>query len=404
MILQQLDRLLKSRSEEVEAWLEGKKKHCSHLFYSSVDVRHSGYKLAPVDTNVFPAGFNNLYPKARQKAAELAARFIRRCCPYARKVVLIPENHTRNLRYIDNLEALLGILLAAGYEAVLGRIEEGVREPVELLTSGGVVLYSSPLLREGDRLRTVDGFVPDVVLVNNDFTSGAPAMLQNVALPVVPPPGMGWYRRRKSEHFASYNRLIESFARAFGFDSWQLSTPFARCGEVDFRERGGLECVAIAVEKLLRSIQEKYDEYGIGDPPYAFIKADSGTYGMGIMTVRSGGEVLEMNKKARHTMDVIKEGTQNTEVIIQEGVPTIDRVNGMVAEPLLYLIDAEVAGGMYRAHAERDGQSSLNTPGMQFFPMQGCAKQISPEADICAAASLVARLATIAAAHEEYRE
>lgn len=404
MILEQLDALLKTRGEEVETWLTGQKKHCSRLFYSSVDVRHSGYKLAPVDTNLFPAGFNNLSTPARQRAAELTAQFIRRCHLEARNVVLIPENHTRNTRYIDNLEALLGILRAAGYEAALGRIEDGVTDPVELTTSNGTVLRSSPLVREGDVLRTADGFIPDVVLVNNDFSTGAPPILQDVALPVVPPPGMGWYRRRKSEHFASYNRLAESFAREFGLDSWHISTLFERCGEVDFRERSGLECVALKVEKLIRAIGEKYAEYGINEQPYVFIKADSGTYGMGIMTAKSGEEVLEMNKKTRHKMDVIKEGAQNTEVIIQEGVPTIDKVNGMTAEPLLYLIDAEVAGGMYRAHPERDDESSLNTPGMQFFPMQGCAKQISPVADICTATSLVARLATIAAAYEEYRE
>jgi len=31
-------------------------------FYSSVDLRNSGFKLALVDTNLFPAGFNNPTP------------------------------------------------------------------------------------------------------------------------------------------------------------------------------------------------------------------------------------------------------------------------------------------------------------------------------------------------------
>lgn len=403
MILQQLDTLLKERGDTVEDWLEGKKKQCSRLFYSSVDIRHSGYKIAPVDTNLFPAGFNNLCPEARTRAAELSAQFIRRCHGNeVKRVLLIPENHTRNTRYIDNLEALLGILGAAGYEAKLGRMEDGVTEPVELTASSGEVLISSPLLREGDRLQTVGGFVPDMILVNNDFTSGAPPLLQDVSVPVVPPPGMGWYRRRKSEHFSSYNRLAAGFAREFGLDSWHLSTLTHQCGKLDFREKAGLECVAIGVEKLIRAIGEKYAEYGIKETPYVYIKADSGTYGMGIMTARSGEEVYEMNKKTRHKMDVIKEGAQNTEVIIQEGVPTIDHVDGMVAEPLLYLIDGQVAGGMYRAHPERDGHNSLNTPGMQFFPMGDCAKQIAKDSDVCAVLSLVARLATIAAAHEEY--
>jgi glutamate--cysteine ligase len=29
---------------------------------TSVDLRNAGFKLAPVDTNLFPGGFNNLNP------------------------------------------------------------------------------------------------------------------------------------------------------------------------------------------------------------------------------------------------------------------------------------------------------------------------------------------------------
>lgn len=402
MILQELDVILKSRGAEVEDWLKGQEKKCSHLFYSSVDIRHSGYKLAPVDTNLFPAGFNNLCPEARKRAAELSRGFMEHCGKDVKRILLIPENHTRNTRYIDNLQALMNILEMAGFEVMLGRIEEGLSEPVALTTSDGSTLFSSPLIREEDTVRTVEGFVPDLILVNNDFTAGAPPILQDIAAPVIPPPDMGWYRRRKSEHFTRYNRLAEDFGREFGLSGWKISTLVHRCGQLDFREKAGLECVALGVEKLIRAIGEKYAEFGITDTPYVYIKADSGTYGMGIMTARSGEEVYEMNKKTRHKMDVIKEGAQNTEVIIQEGVPTIDKVEGMTAEPLLYLIDAKVAGGMYRAHPERDGEISLNAPGMQFFPMGACANQIAKDSDVCGALSLIARLATIAAAHEEY--
>ncbi len=402
MILEQLGELLSTQGDEVEAWLEARRKSCSRLFYSSVDIRHSGYKLAPVDTNLFPAGFNNLCPRGRTRAARLTAQFIKRCHGDAKRILLIPENHTRNPYYTDNLAALLSIIEEAGYETALGRLEEGTDAPVTLTGSDGLELVSSPIRRKGESIETVDGFVPDLIVVNNDFTSGAPALLQGSAIPVIPPPGMGWYRRRKSEHFAVYSRFANEFARQFGLDGWQLATLSHRCGRIDFRERGGLECVALGVEKLIRAISEKYAEHGITEEPYVFIKADSGTYGMGIMTARSGDEVYEMNKKTRHKMDTIKEGTQSTEVIIQEGVLSIDTIDGMTAEPLLYLIDGQVAGGMYRTHPERDTQSSLNTPGMRFIPMEECADQIARDTDVCAALSFVARLATLAASHEEY--
>ena len=40
------------------------------------------------------------------------------------------------------------------------------------------------------------------------------------------------------------------------------------------------------VEALLAKIRRKYKEYGIKEKPFVIVKADAGTYGMGIMTVR----------------------------------------------------------------------------------------------------------------------
>ena len=61
---------------------------------------------------------------------------------------------------------------------------------------------------------------------------------------------------------------------------------------------------------------------GVTDTPYVVVKADAGTYGMGVMTVRDADEVRGLNRKQRNKMAVVKEGLPVTEVIIQEGVPT----------------------------------------------------------------------------------
>src|SRR5207253_2175522 len=94
----------------------------------------------------------------------------------------------------------------------------------------------------------------------------------------------------------------------------------------------------------------KHRQYGIADDPYVFVKADSGTYGMGIMTVRSGSEMMELNKKNRNKMQAVKEGTEVHAVIVQEGIATVDRVNDKPAEPMIYLIDGIPTGGMYRVN------------------------------------------------------
>ena len=116
-------------------------------------------------------------------------------------------------------------------------------------------------------------------------------------------------------------------------------------------------------------IRRKYKEYGINEKPFAIVKADNGTYGMGIMTVRDPKDLDEINRRTRNKMSVIKEGQQVSEVIIQEGVPTYERINDAVAEPVVYMIDRYVVGGFYRVHAERGIDENLNAPGAHFVPL-----------------------------------
>ena len=297
MILDILSELLTNRTEAVEDWLSTKAAEKEPAFYSSVDLRHSGHKLAPVDTNLFPAGFNNLPENDRTQAAHQAQATLKRRFPDASSLLIIPENHTRNKNYIHNLQILQTILTRTGMQCRIGRMEAEVNEPVILETPDGTTLTSTPIHRINDRIETIDGWQPDILLVNNDFTSGCPEMLCDIQQPVIPPPGMGWYRRRKSEHFTMYQRLTESFGNHFAIDPWLINTVFHRCGLINFREQSGIECVALNVEKVLHRLRSKYQEYRIRDEPYVYVKADSGTYGMGIMQARSGEDITGMNKK-----------------------------------------------------------------------------------------------------------
>ena len=107
--------------------------------------------------------------------------------------------------------------------------------------------------------------------------------------------------------------------------------------------------------------------------------ADNGTYGMGVMTIRDAKELEEVTRRTRNKMDVAKDGQQATEVIIQEGVPTYERVNEAVAEPVVYMIDRYVVGGFYRVHAERGIDQNLNAPGSQFVPLAFAQQHAVPD-------------------------
>jgi glutamate--cysteine ligase len=90
---------------------------------------------------------------------------------------------------------------------------------------------------------------------------------------------------------------------------------------------------------------------------------------MGIMTVRDPKDLADLNRRTRNKMSVIKEGREVSEVILQEGVPTYERINDAVAEPVVYMIDRYVVGGFYRVHAERGVDENLNAPGSSFVPL-----------------------------------
>ncbi len=224
-------------------------------------------------------------------------------------------------------------------------------------------------MRSGNRVAGENGFTPDVILLNNDCTSGPVSLLEGITQPVFPPMWMGWYQRRKSAHFEIYRKVVEDFAAHFGLDPWLLAAGFRQCGEIDFKAQEGLDMLARSVDEILAATRSKYAKYGIKEEPYVFVKADGGTYGMGIMVVHSGEEILHLNKKERNKMQVVKEGARVSEVIIQEGVPTVDTVNGASAEPMMYLIDGIPAGGMFRANAQRDQFTNLNAAGMTFTGM-----------------------------------
>jgi glutamate--cysteine ligase len=394
----------------IERWFRLQWQEHTPPFYGSVDLRNAGYKLAPVDMNLFPGGFNNLSEEMLPTAVQAAGSAIERLCPEARNLLLVPERHTRNLFYLTNVARLVRILRQTGVEVRVGTLSEEVqaRTPIELPSGEQLVL--EPLKRHGDRLR-VDEFDPCIVLLNNDLSAGIPPMLRGLDPDqvLVPPLQAGWAVRRKSNHFAAYDQVAGEFGALLGIDPWLINPYFGRCGQVNFHERAGEECVASNVDFVLSRMQEKYREHGITDTPYVVVKADAGTYGMGVMTVRDAEEVRGLNRKQRNKMAVVKEGLEVTEVIIQEGVPTHEDVDGAAAEPVVYMMDRSVVGGFYRVHTERGRDENLNSPGMHFVPLAFAGSCSLPDCRAEAAGSapnrfysygVVARLALLAASIE----
>ena len=393
---------------DIERWLRNQWQEHTPPFYGSVDLRNAGFKLAPVDMNLFPGGFNNLNDAFLPLCVQAAMTAIEKICPNARSLLLIPENHTRNLFYLQNVAQLVNILRLTGLDVRLGSLLPEIGQPTTIDLPNGTSILLEPLVRNGNRLGLKD-FNPCAVLLNNDLTAGIPDVLQNLEDQyVLPPLHAGWAVRRKSNHFTAYDEVADEFGKLVGIDPWQINPYFSVCNSVNFHERQGEECLASNVDAVLTLIREKYKEYGIDETPYVVVKADAGTYGMGVMTVKDASEVTGLNRKQRNKMSVIKEGMNVSQVIIQEGVHTFERVNDGVAEPVVYMIDRFVVGGFYRVHSGRGIDENLNAPGMHFEPLafetscclpDRCQKPDAPPNRFYAY-GVVARLALLAASLE----
>ncbi|WP_028450524.1 glutamate--cysteine ligase [Chitinibacter tainanensis] len=405
--LLELERKILDAQPEIEHWFRNQWQEHTPPFYGSVDLRNAGYKLAPVDMNLFPGGFNNLNPEFHPLAVQAAMMALEGYCPDARRILLIPENHTRNAFYLQNVAALVKILRQAGMVVRVGSLSPEISAPTELALPDGSTLLQEPVVRQGNRIGLAD-FDPCVVLLNNDLSGGIPAILENIEQTLLPPLHAGWAVRRKTGHFSAYDKVVDEFAKLIDIDPWFINPYFEHVDGLDFHAREGEEQLAATVDAMIEKIAAKYAQHGIDQTPFVIVKANAGTYGMGIMSVKSGAELVNLNRKQRNKMSVIKEGLTVHDVIVQEGVPTFETIDEGVAEPVIYMLDRFVIGGFYRVHTGRGIDENLNAPGMHFQPLAFATPLTTPdcdgspdcEANRFYAYGVVARLALLAGALE----
>lgn len=405
--LLELEKHLLDHRTDIESWFRKQFKNTPAPFYCSVDLRNAGYKLAPVDTNLFPAGFNNLHPDLRSLAVHAAQTAVTQACPIADGVLIIPENHTRNTFYLENVFALKTVLESAGYEVQIGSLIPDLDAPLVVSLPSGNTLTLKPLIRQDNRVG-VENFFPCAVLLNNDLSGGRPEILENIEQTLLPPMELGWANRYKTEHFKHYSDVTESFAKLVEIDQWLINPTSISCGPINFKERIGLEDLAHTVNRVLEETQTYYKTHQIDCKPFVIVKSDSGTYGMAIMSVNSAEDILNLNRKQRNKMASVKEGLQVEQMLVQEGVYTYETLNEAVAEPVVYMIGSQVIGGFYRVHTGKTATDNLNSPGMHFEPLSFEESCVMPDDNQTPDASpnrfyaygVIARLALLAAARE----
>ncbi|MBT3445737.1 glutamate--cysteine ligase [bacterium] len=356
--IKKINEVVSSKEEIINSWLHMKQKEVSVPFYTSVDLRVSSNKIAAVDTNIFPAGFNNLSEPFINRASDLIKDYREKDKKLKiKKVLIIPEFHTRNPFYWDNVLALIRILEKSGLEVKIGLIQNDPYFEYEFKSSSETTVLAQTIQRSNNKV-FVPGFYPDLVLINNDFSDSSPEILKGLSQSVVPPTEVGWHSRKKNIHFEFYNKLVEEFSELVSLDPSFFSLTTKLVEDINFDIIEDRERLADLSDKMISKLRRFFN---IKDPSL-FIKNDTGTYGMAVMQIDKGADILDLNRDGRKKMKVSKGGHLLKNVIIQEGIETIYSNK----EPVYYLINCNVAGGFYRINDSRNSYQNLNTKGMYF--------------------------------------
>lgn len=393
---EELDQFVITNWNKISDYLDQEAKDISIPFYNSVDIRESKYKYAPVDNNIYPAGFNNLCLLDLEESSYQIKSFKDQKKLSQKNWGILIESNTKNTFYLDNLFFLKKAIIESGIESVnffsldKNIFPEGKNHiSLESFSKFEINIYFA---KYENGLFSIDSNNIETVILNNDQSKKIEIDWDLSQAPIFPSPKLGWYNRQKISHFEKYYAVVEKFCKQFDISPNLLCAKFKSLHGVDFSTKESFEALAEEVGKLKADLKSNQK---------IFLKASKGTYGMGIQVVEKPEDVLKMNRKVRNKMDIGKNKIKFSDVLIQEGVDTVLTYDSMPAEVTIYLINGKSVGGFMRANSEKDHQSNLNSRGMVFKKF--CISEIRQNQDYKikeAVYSVIARLSSIAAGLE----
>jgi glutamate--cysteine ligase len=404
--INELEQRILDSMPAIERWFRLEWMEHTPPFYTSVDVRNAGFKLAPVDTNLFPTAWNNLSSAMLPLAVQAAMVAVEKICPEAKNLLLVAENHADNSFYLSSMAQLRRIFHMAGLNVRIGSIDPEIKQNTTIELPNGESILLEPVIRSAKRLGLgagIKNFDPCTILLNNELSKGVPGILEEVYEQfLLPPLHASGSMRRKSMHYHCYDQVSKRFGKLLGIDPWLINPMFNACTDVDMSQPNGLEGLSNHVDALLAKIKKKYKEFGINEKPFVVVKTDHSSAagkGTGVMMVRQAKDLASHKELVHFTGSVV----------IQEGVLTKERMNEAVAEPVVYMMDRYVVGGFYRVHADRGMDDNLCSPGSRYVPLAFVDSTELPKAGIKPGASapnrfymygVIARLAMLAASYE----
>ena len=393
----QLDEFIITNWVDINNYIDQQMRGKEIPFYTSVDIRESKTKYAPVDNNLYPAGFNNLC----LLDLNATSRQIKETIGQENNTIgILIESNTKNKFYLDNIFFLSNSIKETGKDVFLlsfdkelfetdqtsVRLESHSKFPIDIFLAN-VENNNINIIKDSSKV--------DFLVINNDQSAPIDIKWDSLETKMSPSPEMGWHKRQKVNHFEAYMNVISDFCEKFNINTNLLQAKFKSVHGVDFSTKVGLDDLATQVDEL---------KHQISNDQKVFIKASKGTYGMGIHVVNNGEDVKNLNRKKRNKLDIGKNKIKFTDVLIQEGVETIINYDNMPAEVTIYLIGGKSVGGFMRANSEKGSSENLNSKGMVFKKF--CISEIRQNRDDVmkeAVYSIIGRLSCLASIVEYER-
>ena len=395
--LSELEQRILESSPAIERWFRLEWMEHSPAVYSEVTMRNAGHKIAPVDTVLFPSNWQRLSDAMVPLAVQAAQAAIEKFCPEARNLLIVPRNDAQHdVGYLESLARLRQIFGQAGLHVRFGSVDPNVVKSLSLKLPSGEPVVLEPAQRAHGRLQ-LRHFDPCTILLNTDLRDGIPGILEELREQyLLPPLAAGWPTRRRSQYGLHYEEICKRFGKMLGIDPWLIHPIEEAVGPVDLSAEDGVARVRSHVDSVLSRIRRKCKEYGIVDRPFVSIKLDNGDDTSGVLTVRDASELPPLSGLGQHWANLI----------VQEGVMSVERVGQAVAETTACTIDRYVVGGYNRFHADRGTMDCLDGPDGQHqslaFAEWSAREHVngSPEPNRFYMYGVIARLAMLASSYE----
>lgn len=390
----------------IERWFRLEWMEHTPPFYTSVDVRNAGFKLAPLNANLFPSAWHNLSPEVLPLAVQAAMAAIEKICPEARNLLIVSDSNVHSTFYLSNLAQLQQIFHMAGLNVRIGSISPEVKTSTPIELPDGRTFNIEPVTRANGRIG-VAHFDPCTILLNNDLHTGVPGILEDLHQQhLLPPLHASATIRRKSNLYKAYEELAKRFGKLIGIDPWLINPMLEHLNGVDTAAEHDIVTLADATDAMLSKIKRRYKEFGIKEKPFVVVKLEHGRQGSGTMTVQ---DPKQLASTLQRTMSKQSGVSSVQDILIQEGVLTHERMHDAVAEPVVYLMDRYVVGGFYRVHAHSGVQDDVKLTDSTYVPLAFAETTRLPQPGTRPGVSapnrfymygVIARLASLAASYE----